>query len=104
MNKERLEFGLAMGRHSTATLHDLTRLLRYGATYHRLQETACERMLTDKERKQEVRTEEAIEKLCASFGASVEFQGDPRGCTVKIQVSDGYTNDWGKTGICVPTA
>ena len=28
--------------------------------------------------------------------------GDPRGCTLKITVPSGYTNDWGKEGLCVP--
>ncbi len=32
----------------------------------------------------------------------VQFQGDPRGCTVKLIFSDGFTNDFGKEGYCVP--
>ena len=30
------------------------------------------------------------------------FQGDPRGAVLKLQVPSGKTNDWGRTGICVP--
>jgi hypothetical protein len=33
----------------------------------------------------------------------VQFSGDPRGCTVKIVCRNGFTNDWGKEGVCVPT-
>ncbi len=35
--------------------------------------------------------------------AGVHFQGDPRGCTVKLILKNGETNDWGKDGWCVPT-
>ncbi len=35
-------------------------------------------------------------------GYSPVFSGDPRGCTLKIKVPSGYTNDWGKEGLCVP--
>lgn len=31
------------------------------------------------------------------------FQGDPRGAVVKLRLATGYTDDWGNTGLCVPT-
>jgi len=31
------------------------------------------------------------------------FSGGPRGACVKIRVPSGATDDWGQTGICVPT-
>ena len=34
----------------------------------------------------------------------VVFQGDPRGCTVKLAMDDGHYDDWGQEGICVPGA
>ena len=34
----------------------------------------------------------------------VIFQGDPRGCTVKLTFQSGKTNDFGNEGICVPGA
>ncbi len=43
-------------------------------------------------------------ELCARFNCRAVFQGDPRGNTLKIAVPDGYTNDWGREGICVPTS
>jgi hypothetical protein len=47
-----------------------------------------------------------IEHLATSdLGAKgVKFQGDPRGCTVKLIWNDGETNDFGKEGWCVPGA
>lgn len=48
------------------------------------------------------RIEVAIAKECEPFSIKADFQGDPRGCTVKLVVPSGKTNDWGKTGICVP--
>lgn len=29
------------------------------------------------------------------------FQYDPRGATVKLAVPDGFTDDWGREGICL---
>ena len=47
--------------------------------------------------------EERIARIVASLGCKAVFSGDPRGSCVKIQVPSGYTNDWGKEGVCVPT-
>jgi hypothetical protein len=44
-----------------------------------------------------------IERLLAPFKVTPVFQGDPRGACVKLRVPSGRTNDWGQTGICVPT-
>lgn len=103
--RDKLEFVYAMAKHSTATHHDCQRLLRYGATYQRLMTDACnvpnlgERYLRKVER-----TKAAIRKLCDSFGCTAKLSGDPRGCTVKVTVPDGYANDFDNEGICVPTA
>jgi hypothetical protein len=46
----------------------------------------------------------AIAEVAERIGAKgVVFSGDPRGCTVKIVCRNGFTNDWGKEGVCVPT-
>lgn len=37
-------------------------------------------------------------------GTGVIFQGDPRGCTVKIKLPSGYKDDWGGDGFCIPGA
>lgn len=51
---------------------------------------------------QEAKIQERVEKLCATYGLKPIFQGDPRGAVLKLKVPSGRTNDWGRTGICVP--
>ncbi len=125
--KERSEFIHLLMKHTTAPEGEVqraaTRLLRYGATYGRIQEFDCgapdarygqdeynRRMqeLWEQEQERLHRKEERItgkiETLCASIGCKPLFSGDPRGNTIKIKVPDGFTNDWGHEGICVPTS
>lgn len=54
--------------------------------------------------RKEKRIELAMAALCESVGCRVVFQGDPRENTVKIVCLDGFTNDWGGEGLCVPTS
>lgn len=49
------------------------------------------------------RAEARIAKRLVPFGVVPDFQGDPRGACVKLKVPSGRTDDWGRTGICVPT-
>jgi len=90
------------------------RLLRYGATLGRIAERQCngyqtwdykwdEKAAARDEAKEE-RIQAAVTKLCVSIGVTPVFGGDPRGNTLKIAVPDGYTNDWGREGIGVPTS
>jgi hypothetical protein len=102
--KDKLEFVFAMAKHSDATLYDCQRLMRYGATFGQLCETACNRKLTEKESAKQDRIAHKIMDLVNSIQAGVTFQHNPRGNTVKIVTRDGYTNDWGREGICVPTS
>jgi hypothetical protein len=129
--KERFKFVQLLTTHSEATVNDARRLMRYGATLGRIAETECnspdypayawqlpeaERLecfkridqryqqMLDRLEKKEERIRLKVEQLCAQFGCKPVFSGDPRGATLKIQVPDGYTNDWGKEGICVPTS
>lgn len=87
------------------------KLLRFGATYGRIQEFACNvssewqdayynKTMVPKE----ARIEKTVTDLLASIGCKPVFGGDPRGNTIKVIVPDGYTDDWGKEGICVPTS
>jgi hypothetical protein len=101
---EKLEFVFAMARHSTLNLNTCKRIMRFATTHQRLAETACNRELTEREiRKQESVMMDII-ALCADADVKPDFSVDQRGCTVKLQVPDGYTNDWGREGICVPTS
>ena len=127
--KAREEFIATLSHHTPDSigyfeLRDIAkRIMRYGATYARIQEHGCNspdykygqdeynKMLdrrwereTARLEKKEARIEAKLTELCATFGGKPIFQGDPRGNTIKIAVPDGYTNDWGKEGICVPTS
>lgn len=94
-------------------------LLRHAKTHGNLQEANCngvgtwygesnesfskrqaafERRLEAKE----ARIENRIKVLAEILGFGTILQGDPRGSTVKLTVPSGYTNDWGKEGVCVP--
>ena len=124
--KAREEFVSLIAQHSGETWKDGQRiqdisvfqfaqkLMRYGATLGRIAENQCNGYQTfdykwdEKAAKRDEAKEERIQKhvaeLCAAFGCKPVFQGDPRGNTLKIQVPDGYTNDFGHEGICVPTS
>ena len=90
------------------------KMLRYGATLGRIAENQCNGYQTydykwdekaaKRDEAKEARIVAKVEKLCAAFGCKPVFQGDPRGNTLKIMVPGGYTNDWGREGICVPTS
>lgn len=102
--KEKLEFVYAMARHTRATVRQCEALMRYAATLHRLAETACNRELTERE----IRKEENVMAKAIAITAELEldlplFSHDPRGAVLKIRVSDGFTNDFGGEGICVPS-
>lgn len=90
------------------------RLMRYGATLGRLAEQECngyqdwqgnwDQKAADRAEKKERRIKQKVMELCCEWGCAAVFQGDPRGNVLKIRVPDGYTNDWGREGICVPTS
>lgn len=100
--KEIIEFALLMGRETTANPYHVARMLKLAATHHRLCEAACNRELTVKETVKSARVETAFINLMGEIGASAIIQHDPRGATFKVRVKSGFTNDWGKEGICVP--
>lgn len=77
----------------------LRRLMRLSKRHGRLQEEACNH---DMPEGYDAATEKRINDLADSIGCLAVFSGDPRGCTVKLKVPSGKTNDWGKEGICVP--
>jgi len=99
---DKLEFAFVMARHSSICLRDCKRILRYAATIQRLAETACNRELTKREILKDEAMMARIIEICAPKDIEAKFGGDPRGCVVKLKVPDGYTNDWGQEGICVP--
>jgi len=90
------------------------KLLRYGATLGRLAEEQCngyqdyqgnwDEAASNRSDRKEIRIRTKVHELCKEFGCVAVFQGDPRGNVLKILPPDGYTNDWGRQGIGVPTS
>ena len=87
-------------------------LMYYGATYGAIQERQCnghqdyqgnwDKQAADKDERKEEHLRSKVSKLCKEFACVAVFQGDPRGATIKVKVPNGFTNDWGQVGICVP--
>ena len=48
------------------------------------------------------RCEDSIRSLLQPYGLAPVFDGDPRGCTVKVKFPSGRTNDLAGIGVCVP--
>ena len=71
---------------------------------HRLDENACNRELSDNEKKQNSKAETAVAELAKQFNATVEMNGDPRGYPFylrlpKLNNLDRIpTNDLGQRG------
>ena len=91
------------------------RLMRYGATFGRIQENQCngyqkpgsfdwDEEANQRDLKKADKIEAAVSELCKSFDCTPVFSGDPRGNTLKIAVKSGYSNSFGGEGICVPTS
>jgi len=99
-----------MSHHSSLPLNAMYRLMRYAGTYQRIMELHCndicpykhETVAGDDVCLKAERIRERINAELDVYDCKGYFQGDPHGCCVKIVVPDGYTNDWGREGICVP--
>lgn len=103
--KDILEFGYAMGKHAPkSTQWHRERLLRYGASLNRLAVKQCNEPWTDADETKVERIRANVNGILAEIDCGAVYSRDPRGATLKIVVPDGYTNDWGKEGICVPTS
>ena len=97
------------------------RILRWGRTYGRLAEEACngdwplrhtDQAAWAKElKRQQSRATTYIAEACLELSLLVcpnsflpMFSGDPRGHTVKLRVPSGRTDDVAGEGLCVPTS
>lgn len=87
---------------------ELQLLLRRGASYGTIQELWCNEQMSERREAQVIKREKNLEKKIAEFLAKIDakpiFGGDPRGNTVKIVCPDGYSDDWGNTGLCLVTS
>jgi hypothetical protein len=103
--KDKMEFAFYMARHTSATPHQIYRLMRYGATLNRLATEQCNRQWTDRDQRKRDNVEAAVAKACKQIKGVQQaiFSNDPRGACLKLAVVDGFTTDWGREGICVPS-
>jgi hypothetical protein len=49
------------------------------------------------------RIEKRIAALCEKNGIKATFNGDPRGAVLVVSVPSGYSDSWGREGVCVPS-
>lgn len=73
-------------------------LIRLARSYQRIQETACNRELTPREKAREKSLERRLTEEAKARGLGITFSGDPRGFVVKLQFPDGASNTWGQDG------
>lgn len=94
------EFNLPV--HHTASL--CSGLLRLGRALDNNAVNDCNGVGEGWDKKRE-KIEDRIDNLFSDFGINNSpflSGGDPRGCVLKIIVPSGYTDDWGREGVCVP--
>jgi hypothetical protein len=78
-------------------------LVHLARCHHRIQERECMGDLTKWSTTREHNVMGRINSIADRFDALAVFSRDPRGCTVTLWLKSGVTNDWGRTGYCVPT-
>ncbi len=69
--REKIEFALMLGRHSSATVADCQRLLRFASTLKRLAEREGE----DEQPAKKIRIQRKMMALCAGFNSEIHFMG-----------------------------
>lgn len=79
-----------------------SRICRHGATIKRLAEAYCNREMSEAEQETDKACEARIRELVGELQlhgckhvTGVEFQGDPRGATVKLKVNDRSGDSFG---------
>lgn len=95
------EEGRGQARSSYRVGQDVAKLVKHARTIHRLSEIDCNQGLTDEQQRRENKVWGDANAIAATYGAELEYQGDPRGA-VKLKLKSGKTNDFGGTGFCIP--
>ena len=103
---DELEFAAIVAREQGGSPYYVASLCDDLIRLSKLHRTACERYCNEEGFVPATieRREALIVRALEGSGIGVTFQHDPRGATVKLIVPSGFTNDWGKEGVCVPTA
>lgn len=103
--KKGLELAFKLRLTKLSELDTAQALCTLGARHNTLMTDACNRHVPHLDKRRDRlrgRIAQLIAELPGVTGAI--YSGDPRGCTVKLTLADGRTDDWGKEGICVPGA
>ncbi len=77
-------------------------LILAGRKLHRLAEQDCNRGLNEAEEAQVAAIRVRMNEILKPYDIEPIFSGDPRGCTFKLKMPDGSTNDFGHEGWMVP--
>lgn len=96
------DFISLMIREGIGSLH-IGALIQKANTLQKLATRQCSERWSDHDEKTVERTREFIRSITVPYGIEPIFSRDPRGACVKVKVPSGKTDDWGSTGICVPT-
>jgi len=106
---DKLQPSLPSGIDMNAVRVICSNICRLATTHKILAERACERELTVRESALDAQIERDIRGFCLVLpqvngkAITAEFQGDPRGATVKLVMPDGRGDSWCGTGrMCVP--
>ena len=75
--------------------NDIHNLLDLARTHHRLQEAQCNHELSTAQKTREKNIEKHIREITHRYKWGVEFNGDPRGFSVKIKFPSRTSNHWG---------
>lgn len=107
INDDYLYLALKLQRISPAAeYHVLIKLVRElilaNRKLQRIAENDCNQGNTEHERRTEKNIEARLNEILKPFGITPIISGDPRGCVLKLQMPDGSTNDFARTGWCVP--
>lgn len=79
---------------------DAMEIVRLATTLQRIAVFACNRELTEREKRRDEACEENIQILLAKYKATVSTSGDPRGHVVKVRFKGGEShNDFGGEGL-----
>jgi hypothetical protein len=107
--KERDLFMIALGRECKAlapySIRTLAvKIMAHSKAYHRLYtDETCNRPLSEQEKQRKLSAANRLLALCGPENIGVILGGDPRGCTVRLMLPSGASNDLeGK--YCVPLA
>jgi hypothetical protein len=79
---------------------DAVEIVRLATTIQRIAVIACNRELSEREKRRDEACEENLRILLAKYKATVSTSGDPRGYVVKVRFPDGERhNDYGGEGL-----